>query len=282
MIADYTYGLGLTSQVTAQGSDYYDFDGLGSTVGLTNASQTDVNSYAYTPFGGSLSSTQAVANPFQFLGEWGVVNDGNGLDDMRARAYDSSLGQFTSSDPIGAASGQVGVRAYAGNDPVNDAAPGGLSGFRMPELVEVAAASADAVEAGTFEASAVGGPSSAGGAIGDAYVASSGVVADAYTTASTAIPAASLSTVAYGANAYQDALESWPAATGFATGFAKDYLQLPDEQQPSYFEGTGPTASQFYDLYDKYELTEADDGAGSPQQPSPNPIPPTAPRATDG
>ena len=131
LIADYTYGLGLTSQVTAQGSDYYDFDGLGSTVGLTNSSQTDVNSYAYTPFGGSLSSTQAVANPFQFLGEWGVVNDGNGLDDMRARAYDSSLGQFTSSDPIGAASGQVGATRLCRQRPRERRGPRGT--FRVPD-----------------------------------------------------------------------------------------------------------------------------------------------------
>ena len=31
LIAHYTYGLGLTSQVTASGSYYYDFDALGST-----------------------------------------------------------------------------------------------------------------------------------------------------------------------------------------------------------------------------------------------------------
>ena len=37
LIAGYTYGLGLVSQLTSSGSNYYQFGGIGSTVGLTNA-----------------------------------------------------------------------------------------------------------------------------------------------------------------------------------------------------------------------------------------------------
>ena len=100
MIADYTYGLGLTSQVTAGGSYYYDFDALGSTVGLTNSSGKYVDSYSYVPFGGSLSSSQGVANPFQFVGEDGVNDESGDLLLMHNRFYSAQIGRFYSSDPI--------------------------------------------------------------------------------------------------------------------------------------------------------------------------------------
>src|SRR5208283_2256587 len=60
LVADYTYGNGLVSQVTTGGTYYYDFDALGSTAGLSNAGGTYVNSYSYLPFGGNLAETQAV------------------------------------------------------------------------------------------------------------------------------------------------------------------------------------------------------------------------------
>jgi YD repeat-containing protein len=44
LLAHYTYGLGLASQVNTTGvSTYYDFDELGSTVGMTNAAGSYVN-----------------------------------------------------------------------------------------------------------------------------------------------------------------------------------------------------------------------------------------------
>ena len=83
LIAGYTYGLGLVSQVTPSGTNYYQFDALGSTAGLTNATSGLVASYSYLPFGGLLSSTGSVANPFTFVGQFGVTSDGSGLYDMR-------------------------------------------------------------------------------------------------------------------------------------------------------------------------------------------------------
>ena len=48
LIAHYTYGLGLVSQVTSGGtSSYYDFDAIGSTVGITNSAGHYVNTYSY-------------------------------------------------------------------------------------------------------------------------------------------------------------------------------------------------------------------------------------------
>ena len=67
-IAGYTYGLGLVSQVTPSGTNYYQFDALGSTAGMTNATSGLVASYSYLPFGGLLVSTGSVANPFTYVG----------------------------------------------------------------------------------------------------------------------------------------------------------------------------------------------------------------------
>ena len=92
LIADYTYGLGLMSQMTASGSNYYHFDGLGSTVGMTNSASGLIASYSYLPSGGILSSTGTVANPFTFGGELGVTSDGSGLYTMGMRSYDPDHG----------------------------------------------------------------------------------------------------------------------------------------------------------------------------------------------
>ncbi len=127
-MANYTYGLGLVSQVSASGTaGYYDFDGSGSTVGITGTSGTYVNQYSYQPFGGTTTIKAALPNPFTFEGALGIVSDGSGLVLMRARAYDPAVGQFTSSDPSGLAGGSVNLRTFAANNPISNADPGGLS-----------------------------------------------------------------------------------------------------------------------------------------------------------
>ena len=78
VIARYTFGLGLVSQINAAGTpSYYDFDALGSTAGLTNAVGSYVNTYSYLPFGGMLTSSLTVANPFRFVGKWGAITENN-------------------------------------------------------------------------------------------------------------------------------------------------------------------------------------------------------------
>jgi len=115
----YSYGIGLVSQVNNNNTNYYDSDALGSTVGLTAASGSYVNNYSYLPFGEELSKTEAVANPFEYVGQWGVMNEGNGLNFMRARYYDPNLGRFTAIDPIGLSGGDTNFYRYVGNSPVS-------------------------------------------------------------------------------------------------------------------------------------------------------------------
>ena len=128
LVAHYTYGLGLTSRVGAGNTaNFYDFDGTGSTVGLSGSRGAYVDRYSYLPFGETSAASGSVANPFRFNGELGVADDGNGLNFMRARFYDSAQGRFIQPDPIGLAGGS-NLYAFVGNNPVTAVDPAGLQG----------------------------------------------------------------------------------------------------------------------------------------------------------
>jgi RHS repeat-associated protein len=125
-VAQYAYGLGLVSQTGASGgSDYYDFDLTGNTTQLTSADGSVLDSYSYLPFGELLSSSGSTANPFTYVGQFGVMDAGNGLYFMRSRYYDAALGRFTTPDPIGVAGG-VDLYTYANNLPTTMIDPVGL------------------------------------------------------------------------------------------------------------------------------------------------------------
>jgi RHS repeat-associated protein len=127
LIAHYASGLGLVGQVALGGSaTYYDFDALGSTVGLTNSLGGYMNTYQYLPFGSILTETETVPNPFVFVGAWGVKSASSQLSLMGMRAYSSSLGRFTSEDPLRLHTGPSNYYTYAGNQPTDRIDPSGL------------------------------------------------------------------------------------------------------------------------------------------------------------
>jgi RHS repeat-associated protein len=128
-LAHYTYGLGLVSQVGTSGTGYYDFDLTGNTAGISGAAGSYVNGYTYLPFGQTTVVSAALANPFTFVGQAGVIADGSGLLDMRARAYTPETGRFLSADPLGLIGGDPNVRRYAINNPVTYIDPTGLSPY---------------------------------------------------------------------------------------------------------------------------------------------------------
>ena len=130
LIARYVHGgFGLVSRHNAGGAAaFYDFDGTGSTVALTDAGASIVNSYSYLPFGEALSISETVANPFEFVGQFGVQRDANGLDFMRARYYSHDDGRFINEDPIGARGG-INLYRYVRNDPASLIDPQGLNPF---------------------------------------------------------------------------------------------------------------------------------------------------------
>ena len=134
LVANYTHGIGIVNRSDSSGSAYYDSNAIGSTVGLTNAVGSQVNRYSYLPFGQELSEAETISNPFEFVGQWGVMEDENGLDFMRARFYDSLIGNFLSPDPIGIAAGDTNFSRYTFNNPISYTDPSGNL-FFIPILV---------------------------------------------------------------------------------------------------------------------------------------------------
>jgi RHS repeat-associated protein len=131
--AYYVYGLGLISKITPPDytppnqAYYYHYDGIGSTIAITNSSGNVVKSYSYDTFGKMTSeSIEQFSNPFRYVGKYGVMDDGNGLLDMRARYYDPEIGRFINKDPIGWRGG-INMYAYVLNNPVNFVDPLGLA-----------------------------------------------------------------------------------------------------------------------------------------------------------
>ncbi len=138
LIARYVHGgFGLVSRHDSGGAAaFYDFDGVGSTVAMTDASGVIANQYSYLPFGEALTISETIANPFEFVGQFGVQRDGNGLDFMRARYYSSDDGRYINEDPIGIAGG-LNLYGYVTNDPVNYIDPSGLSPTLVPVFIRV-------------------------------------------------------------------------------------------------------------------------------------------------
>ena len=137
----YVYGHGLISKITADGNRYsYHFDSRGSTVGMTDGSENLVNKYAYDEYGGVLNSSEDNANPFRYVGKYGVMDEGNGLLFMRARYYDSDTGRFLSKDPLRGElvdPGTLNRYVYVLGNPVMGVDPEGLEEVN-PSLVKYA------------------------------------------------------------------------------------------------------------------------------------------------
>ncbi len=134
LIARYDHGYGLVSRIDVAGDPaYYTFQAIGHTSELTDASGAMLNSYAYDPWGESLAKTEVVTNPFEYVGEHGVMNEGNGLEFMRARYYAPQSGHFLHADPIGVVGG-VNLYTFATNSPCLAVDPSGLIALNEYEM----------------------------------------------------------------------------------------------------------------------------------------------------
>ena len=126
LTATYVHGFGLESVEKSNVDYFFDYDDLGSTASLTNANGEAVNTYAYSPFGQSLHSSETIPNDFEFVGQSGVVQEANGLNFMRARFYDPTTGRFISQDPLRLTAGDSNFYRYVGNEVVTYSDPSGL------------------------------------------------------------------------------------------------------------------------------------------------------------
>ena len=124
----YIHGLGLISRINNAGQRFtYHYDQLGNTVAVTDESNVVAEKYAYDEFGAVLASESTVANPFRYVGKYGVMDEGNGLLHMRARYYDTDSGRFLSRDPLGFEGGDLNLYGYVGGNPLGGVDPEGLS-----------------------------------------------------------------------------------------------------------------------------------------------------------
>jgi len=95
-------------------------DERGSVIGVTNSSGTVTQVNRYDAYGVPDSGN---VGQFQYTGQRWI--DDLDLYHYKARVYDSKLGRFLQTDPIGTAGG-INPYAYVGNDPVSSTDPSGL------------------------------------------------------------------------------------------------------------------------------------------------------------
>ena len=143
LAARYVHGIGLIARRDAADVDaYYAFDATGHTRQLTDDTAAVANTYSYDPFGVPLDMSEGVANPFRYVGRFGVMNEENGLDFMRARYYDSSDGRLLTPDPISIGGG-MNLYSYVENNPVRFIDPLGLKltipGNPIKEVIDLLA-----------------------------------------------------------------------------------------------------------------------------------------------
>lgn len=131
--AYYVYGNGLTYKVSPDGKHYYyHFDPIGSTIAMTDNAKNVVNSYAYDPFGSATNKVESTSNPFQFVGQYGVTRDTNGLLFMRARYYATDVGRFLTRDPVKGkdnSTQNLNSYAYVSQNPTINVDPSGALVF---------------------------------------------------------------------------------------------------------------------------------------------------------
>ncbi|MDF1660196.1 MAG: hypothetical protein P1V97_00390 [Planctomycetota bacterium] len=133
LIRSYTYGPDnddvLASHSNKSEATYFHYDAVRSVVALTNRTGAVVGRYDYDVFGSIRSKDGAATrwNPYGFTSR--RRDPVAGLQYFRARYYDSSMGRFTSQDPVGYLDGPNRY-AYARNNPALYNDPYGLWSLR--------------------------------------------------------------------------------------------------------------------------------------------------------
>ena len=134
-VARYTHGVGIDEPlIMARGGQslFYQADGLGSIIDLTDINGTVVQSYVYNSFGNIEQQVGNVVNPYTYTGR--EIDTETGLYFYRARYYDSIMGRFINEDPIGFAGGDSNLFRYVQNNSINFIDPLGLAQFAIRPL----------------------------------------------------------------------------------------------------------------------------------------------------
>jgi RHS repeat-associated protein len=119
-----TYGL-LISQRRGSSTNYMQYEGLGSTVALTDINGVITDSYLYSAYGSIKVSSGNTITPFKFLGRFGYYYDADPVQYyVRERYYKAVPGSFLSVDSLFLLS-DVHRYAYTTNNPTNGIDPAG-------------------------------------------------------------------------------------------------------------------------------------------------------------
>jgi RHS repeat-associated protein len=108
---DYLYARSMISETSPEMQYYYQYDGLGSSTTLTDATGALKASYSYDPWGQLLASSDPLGtkNKYKFTGQ--QLDPATGLYFNRARYYDPPHARFQSPDLLaGRAAFPVSVR----------------------------------------------------------------------------------------------------------------------------------------------------------------------------
>ena len=147
------------------GSTYtYHFDSRGSTIAMTDGSGNIANQICLRPLRQQrIGAVEGTPNPFGYVGRYGVMEEGNGLEFMRARYYDEATGRFLNKDLIPGDITEpqsLNRYAYVLDDPVNDIDPFGLVDLNLlpPGSDEYNEANAVTSPPGVFTVASHGNP----------------------------------------------------------------------------------------------------------------------------
>ncbi|RYE16392.1 MAG: hypothetical protein EOP51_25880, partial [Sphingobacteriales bacterium] len=128
-VATYTYGDDLISYHQGTGSQYYLYDGLGSTRALASTNGQVTDTYTYDAYGETLAHQGSSNNAYQYAGE---QKDEIGYYYLRARYYNPGVGRFTQMDTYMGQSGNpitLHKYLYANASPTMYTDPSGHFGF---------------------------------------------------------------------------------------------------------------------------------------------------------
>lgn len=100
LLRSYVYGNGrLLWMVENTNTYFYHFDKVGHTRAITDENANLVQRYGMDIFGGFLNKETEFEQPFIFMGEYGVVQDVEGLINVRKRYYSTQSFRFMQRDP---------------------------------------------------------------------------------------------------------------------------------------------------------------------------------------
>lgn len=138
----YIYDLSgrLWSRVDQAGGEvqYYQLNGHGDVIGLTDSQGNQLNTYTYDIWGNPETEEETVPNIFRYSGEyWDNTTD---LQYLRARWYDPNAGRFVSKDPYqGSIANPLSLNrySYVENNPLIYVDPSGHFKFKPKDVQEL-------------------------------------------------------------------------------------------------------------------------------------------------